>query len=115
MQNSAEFLKLIDHEIKEQAVALATQMFEEWKARQGVPSVPVDLTQEGRVVKPFLLGGVKLISRKDAASLLGVSLTVLWRWTEKKALLKKRKIGQKVYYYYDEVVKFTNCVKGGDA
>ena len=111
----AQFIQLIEHEIEERAAAMAARMFEEWKARQGAPSVPVDVTQEGRIVKPFLIGGVKLISRKDAASLLGVSLTVLWRWTEKQNLLQKRKIGQKVYFLYDEVVKFACKEEGGVA
>ena len=109
----AKFIQFIENEIEERAAARATQMFEEWKTRNGAPSVPVDVTQDGRIVKPFLIGGIKFISRKDAASLLGVSLTVLWRWTEKQNLLQKRKIGMKVYFLYDEVVKFACKEKGG--
>ncbi|MBR4275377.1 MAG: helix-turn-helix domain-containing protein [Prevotella sp.] len=110
----ANFIQLIEHEIEERAVAKAAQMFEEWKNRHGVPSVPIDVAQDGRTIKPFLIGGVKFISRKDAASLLGVSLTVLWRWTEKQNLLQKRKIGQKVYFLYDDVVNFACKEKGGE-
>lgn len=111
--NNSDLLKLIEQEIEERAASRAAQMFEEYKIRKGAPEMPVDIAPNGQIIRPFLLGGIKYLNRKDAAALLGVSLTVLWRITEKDKLLQKKKLSQKVYFLYDDVVNLINQQKGG--
>lgn len=112
MSNS-DLIALIEREIEERAASRAAQMFEEYKVRQGAPEMPVDIAPNGKIIRPFLLGGVKYLNRKDAAALLGISLTVLWRITDKDKLLQKKKLAQKVYFLYDDVVNLINQQKGG--
>lgn len=112
MSNS-DLIQLIEREIEERAASRAAQMFEEYKIRKGAPEMPVDIAPNGQIIRPFLLGGIKYLNRKDAAALLGVSLTVLWRITEKDKLLQKKKLSQKVYFLYDDVVNLINQQKGG--
>ena len=111
--NNSDLLKLIEQEIEERSASRAAQMFEEYKIRKGAPEMPVDIAPNGQIIRPFLLGGIKYLNRKDAAALLGVSLTVLWRITEKDKLLQKKKLSQKVYFLYDDVVNLINQQKGG--
>ncbi len=46
----------------------------------------------------------KLLTRKQAAKLLQVSLTTLFHWNNSGELLAQ-KIGRKVYYHKDEIMK----------
>ena len=95
----------MEREIEDRASARAAQMFAEMQANGGVkvPELPSDVAPNGQVVTPFLVGGVKYLTRKDAAALLGIDLPALWIWTEKRQVLKKHKVGSHVYYEYDEV------------
>lgn len=111
----SNILALIEREIEERAAARAAQMFEEYKKRQGTPLMPMDISPDGRIIKPFLLGGVKYLNRQDTADLLGVKLPALWRWVEKEKLLQKKKLGYRTYFLYDEVVNLINKGKGGQS
>ena len=111
----SNILDLIEREIEERAAARAAQMFEEYKKRQGKPLMPMDISPDGRIIKPFLLGGVKYLNRQDTADLLGVKLPALWRWVEKEKLLQKKKLGYRTYFLYDEVVNLINKGKGGQS
>lgn len=97
------FLSLIEDEIEKRAASRAAQMFAEWREKSEKPKISEDIAKDGTVIRPFLLGGIKYITRKEAAALLGIQTPALWRWTEKDHLLTKRKLGRKVYYRYDEV------------
>lgn len=101
----AEYQEVIEREIEERATAKAAKMFAEMQANGGVkvPQLPSDVAPNGQVVTPFLVGGVKYLTRKDAAALLDIDLPALWIWTEKRNVLKKHKVGSHVYYEYDEV------------
>lgn len=100
-----KFLEQMEREIEDRAAAKAAQMFAEMQANGGVkvPQLPSDVAPNGQVVTPFLVGGVRYLTRKDAAALLGIDLPALWIWTEKRQVLKKHKVGSHVYYEYDEV------------
>lgn len=100
-----EFQAVIEREIEERAAAKAAEMFAEMKAKGGIktPELPSDVAPNGQVVTPFLVGGIKYLTRKDAAALLGIDLPALWVWTEKKKILSKHKVGSHVYYEYDDV------------
>ena len=100
-----DFQDVIEREIEDRAAAKAAQMFAEMQAKGGmqVPELPSDVAPNGQVVTPFLVGGVKYLTRKDAAALLGIDLPALWIWTDKRHVLKKHRVGSHVYYEYDEV------------
>lgn len=100
-----KFLEQMEREIDDRAAAKAAQMLAEMQANGGVkvPQLPSDVAPNGQVVTPFLVGGVKYLTRKDAAALLGIDLPALWIWTEKKKILSKHKVGSHVYYEYDDV------------
>lgn len=100
-----EFQNVIEREIEDRAAAKAAQMFAEMRANEGakLPELPSDVAPNGKVVTPFLVGGVKYLTRKDAAALLGIDLPALWIWTDRRKILKKHKVGSHVYYEYDEV------------
>ena len=104
-EEMTEIQTVIEREIEERAAAKAAEMFAEMQAKSGVqvPQLPSDIAPNGQVVTPFLVGGVKYLTRKDAAALLGIDLPALWIWTEKRNVLKKHKVGSHVYYEYDEV------------
>jgi len=53
------------------------------------------VARDGTVIKPFLVGGVKYVTRKEAAALLGIQMPALWRWTKEGRIKKpkKREIG----------------------
>lgn len=101
----AEYQEVIEREIEDRAAAKAAQMFAEMQANGGVkvPQLPSDVAPNGQVVTPFIVGGVKYLTRKDAATLLGIDLPALWIWTDRRKILKKHKVGSHVYYEYDEV------------
>lgn len=99
------FLQLIDEEIEKRAASRAAQMFAEYQKKSEKPAISEDVARDGTVVKPFVIGGEKYITRKEAAALLGIKYPALWRWTS-EGRIKSRKLGRKVYYKYDEVVKF---------
>jgi hypothetical protein len=48
------------------------------------------VARDGTVIKPFLVGGVKYVTRKEAAALLGIQMPALWLWT-KEGRIKKPK------------------------
>lgn len=100
-----KFLEQMEREIDDRAAAKAAQMLAEMQANGGVkvPELPSDVAPNGQVVTPFIVGGVKYLTRKDAATLLGIDLPALWIWTDKRHVLKKHKVGSHVYYEYDEV------------
>ena len=45
-----------------------------------------------------------IVSRKDAMELLNVSSSTIWRWSNENKI-QSYKIGQKVYFLYDELVE----------
>lgn len=100
-----DFQSVIEREIEDRAAAKAAQMFAEIQAKgsMNVPELPSDVAPNGKVVTPFLVGGIKYLTRKDAAALLGIDLPALWVWTEKKKILSKHKVGSHVYYQYDDI------------
>lgn len=98
------FLSLIEEEIEKRAASRAAQMFAEWREKSEKPTISEDIAHDGTVIRPFILGGIKYITRKEAAALLCIKMPALWRWTEKDHLLTKKKLGRKVYYLYDDVV-----------
>ena len=96
------FLNLIEEEIEKRAASRAAQMFAEWREKSEKPKISEDVAKDGTIIKPFLVGGVKYVTRKEAAALLGIQAPALWRWT-KEGRISSRKLGRKVYYKYDEV------------
>lgn len=96
------FLDLIDQEIEKRAATRAAQMIAEYREKSEKPEVSEDVARDGTVIKPFLVGGVKYVTRKEAAALLGIQMPALWRWT-KEGKIKNRKLGRLVYYRYDDV------------
>ena len=95
-------LNLIEEEIEKRAASRAAQMFAEWREKSEKPKISEDVAKDGTIIKPFLVGGVKYVTRKEAAALLGIQTPALWRWT-KEGRISSRKLGRKVYYRYDEV------------
>lgn len=98
------FSELIENEIERRAADRAAQMFHDYLEHHGksVPELPIDIAPDGTIIRPFIISGIKYVNRKDAAALLGVQFPALWRWT-RDGIIKKRKLGRKVYYLYDEV------------
>lgn len=96
------FLDLIDQEIEKRAATRAAQMIAEYREKSEKPEVSEDVARDGTVIKPFLVGGVKYVTRKEAAALLGIQMPALWRWT-KEGKIANRKLGRLVYYRYDDV------------
>ena len=47
-----------------------------------------------------------LLTPKETASILGVSLPTLWRWEQKGYIKRHGMIGGKVYYSRQEISKF---------
>ena len=60
-----------------------------------------------QVNPPQTTNQLNLISRKEVASLLKISLPTLNEWT-KSGLLKSYKIGTRILYKFDEVEKSLN-------
>lgn len=104
------FLDLIDQEIEKRAATRAAQMIAEYREKSEKPVVSEDVARDGTVIKPYLIGGVKYITRKEAAALLDIQMPALWRWT-KEGKISSRKLGRKVYYLYEEVCSLIQ--KGG--
>lgn len=65
---------------------------------------PTDISVKGETIKPLLVNGVKYLTRTDTSKLLGKSFPALWRWS-KSGKLTNIKLGQNVYYRYDDIVK----------
>ena len=106
--------EIVEREIEERVAARVAQVIDQYRQRKDAPpEMPVDVTADGTVVKPFLIGGVKYVTRKDAAALLGLKLPALWMWTERKKVLEKKKLGHRIYYRYDDVVGLIDQEKGG--
>ena len=93
MQNF--FLDLIEQEIEKRAASRAAQMFAEWREKSEKPTISEDIAHDGTVIRPFILGGIKYITRKEAAALLGIKMPALWRWTEKDHLLTKKNLAER--------------------
>ena len=111
MNNLNDLLDFLEQEIEKRAAARAAQMFAEMvKNKRGAlsPELPADVAPNGQIVRPFCINGEKFLTRKDAATLLGIDLPALWRWTEKKKIIEKHKVGNKVYYRYDDVIEILN-------
>ena len=66
--------------------------------------VPFDISLKGETIKPLSVNGVKYLSRTDTSKLLNKSFPALWRWNN-SGKLTNIKIGQNVYYRYDDIVK----------
>lgn len=96
------YLSLIEDEIEKRAASRAAQMFAEWREKSEKPKISEDIAKDGTVIRPFLLGGIKYVTRKEAAALLGIQTPALWRWT-KEGRISSRKLGRKVYYEYEQV------------
>ena len=106
-----KILEMISQEIEARAAARAAEMFAEMvKNKRGAlsPELPADVAPNGQIVRPFCVNGEKFLTRKDAATLLGIDLPALWNWTEKKKIIEKHKVGSKVYYRYNDVVEILN-------
>ena len=111
MNNLNDLLDFLEQEIEKRAAARAAQMFAEMvKNKRGAlsPELPADVAPNGQIVRPFCINGEKFLTRKDAATLLGIDLPALWNWTEKKKIIEKHKVGSKVYYRYNDVVEILN-------
>lgn len=65
---------------------------------------PSDISLKGETIKPLLVNGVKYLSRTDTSKLLNKSFPALWRWSN-SGKLTNVKLGQNVYYRYDDIVK----------
>jgi len=64
---------------------------------------PSDISIKGETIKPLLVNGVKYLTRTDTSRLLGKSFPALYRWN-KSGKLTNIKLGQNVYYRYDDIV-----------
>lgn len=95
--------EMLETEIENRAQRRAAEILAAEKSKK--PELPVDVTADGTIVRPFLICGVMYLTRKDTATLLGVQLPALWRWN-KDGVLTNRKLGNKVFYAYDEVKSF---------
>lgn len=74
---------------------------------------PSDISLKGETIKPLSVNGVKYLSRTDTSKLLNKSFPALWRWNN-SGKLTNIKIGQNVYYRYDDIVKLlegTNSIQ----
>lgn len=70
-------------------------------------------SDKGETIKPLSVNGVKYLSRTDTSKLLNKSFPALWRWNN-SGKLTNIKIGQNVYYRYDDIVKLlegTNSIQ----
>ncbi len=110
MNNLNDLLDFLEQEIEKRAAARAAQMYAELVNKRGtlLPELPADVAPNGQIVRPFCINGEKFLTRKDAATLLGIDLPALWNWTEKKKIIEKHKVGSKVYYRYNDVVEILN-------
>lgn len=110
MNNLNDLLDFLEQEIEKRAAARAAQMYAELVNKRGALSseLPADVAPNGQIVRPFCVNGEKFLTRKDAATLLGIDLPALWNWTEKKKIIEKHKVGSKVYYRYNDVVEILN-------
>ena len=110
MNNFNDLLDFLEQEIEKRAAARAAQMYAELVNKRGplLPELPADVAPNGQIVRPFCINGEKFLTRKDAATLLGIDLPALWSWTEKKKIIEKHKVGNKVYYRYNDVVEILN-------
>ena len=110
MNNLNDLLDFLEQEIEKRAAARAAQMYAELVNKRGtlLPELPADVAPNGQIVRPFCVNGEKFLTRKDAATLLGIDLPALWNWTEKKKIIEKHKVGSKVYYRYNDVVEILN-------
>lgn len=110
MNNLNDLLDFLEQEIEKRAAARAAQMYAELVNKRGtlLPELPADVAPNGQIVRPFCVNGERFLTRKDAATLLGIDLPALWSWTEKKKIIEKHKVGNKVYYRYDDVIEILN-------
>ena len=65
------------------------------------------LDQLQKTVKPQ--GKLILLTRKEVAKMLNISLPTLWAWTNKGILISYR-IGNKIRYKENEVLEALQCI-----
>ena len=52
----------------------------------------------------------ELLTAKEAAAMLKISLVTLWQW-EKAGRVKKHKIGSRVYFKHSEIMAGMDCLQ----
>ena len=57
----------------------------------------------------------RYVSRTEAAEILHVSTTTLWRWTKQGIVSKKRIGGRRILYKYSDIIRAIEEEKNGGA
>jgi len=80
----------------------------ESKVSTKVSDSVTDTSADGEAITTYLCNGVRYISRKDTAKLIGVDVSTLWLWNKKGILRSIKRGGRKVHYRYDDVISIIN-------
>ncbi len=98
-----KLLEIIEEDIQRQVNDRVSEIIKKYEAE--LPRVTGDVAKDGTIIKPYLIRGVKYITRKEAAAILDIQMPALWNWT-KNGKVSSIKLGRRVYYRYDEIVNF---------